>query len=64
MIDLCEEYLDSVSYSLSAVYYWDQEKCEKIVGKRIQLMHGRKYGIFIWDRVLHGVLFRMGKSKT
>lgn len=30
VIDLCEEYLDSVSYSLSAVYYWDQEKCENI----------------------------------
>lgn len=26
VIDLCEEYLDVVSYSLSAVYYWSKEK--------------------------------------
>ncbi len=30
VIDLCEEYLDSVSYSLSAVYYWEKEKCISI----------------------------------
>lgn len=30
VIDLCEEYFDSVSYSLSAVYYWEKEKCRNI----------------------------------
>ncbi len=31
VIDLCEEYLDVVSYSLSAVYYWSEEKRANIV---------------------------------